>query len=105
MPTKPAKLPTTEDNLDGQVRVGQGKSNVLVLTPGVNPRYVKTKEEQESWDRVQEFHKTLPLFDYGQTPLNDTSIKRMIRPAVELENGTIYEGEWNEKGLRDGRAI
>ena len=66
---------------------------------------MKTKEEEEAYNRVQEFLKTLPPFDYGPDPLNDTNIKRITRPPVELNNGVIYKGEWDENGLRNGRGL
>ena len=47
----------------------------------------------------------MPPFNYGETPLNDVNKKRITRPPVELEKGVIYEGEWDEKGLRDGRGV
>ena len=79
--------------------------HVKVLWPGVKPTYEKTKEEEESFARVEEFRKTLPSFDFGDPPLYDTSVTRIKRPPVELNDGVIYDGEWDEKGLRDGRAI
>ena len=79
--------------------------HVLVLWPGVKPKYVKSKEEEESFARVDEFRKTLPSFDFGEPLLYDKSVKRIKRPPVELHDGIIYEGEWDDKGLRDGRAI
>jgi hypothetical protein len=40
------------------------------------------------------------------TSLNNTKIRRELRPIVILENGAKYEGQWNvEANQRDGKGI
>jgi hypothetical protein len=36
----------------------------------------------------------------------DSKTKRVMKPIVELENGALYQGEWNDdQELRDGRGV
>jgi hypothetical protein len=36
----------------------------------------------------------------------NSKTKRVMKPITELENGALYQGEWDEnEGLRDGRGV
>ena len=37
-------------------------------------------------------------------PLND-DVVLILRPACELDSGSIYTGEWNENDMRHGKGI
>ena len=45
----------------------------------------------------------LAPFVYDVSPGDHTQVT--LRPACELESGSIYIGEWNESDMRHGKGI
>ena len=52
---------------------------------------------------VKKIHNELPPFKFIDYPSDGT--KRVFRKKEMLHNGIEYEGEWNDKGEKDGRGI
>ena len=49
---------------------------------------------------VKDAENNLSLFEV--IPPEDDTTKILIKPAVKLENGSVYQGGWDEKGNRHG---
>lgn len=55
--------------------------------------------------RVQEIRSNLGPFQYPTTTTPADGVKRKKQPQKKLDNGALYEGEWNEDtDKRDGRG-
>ena len=46
--------------------------------------------------KVQEIRSNLGPFQYPNTPTENDGVQRKKLPQKTLENGDVYEGEWNE---------
>ena len=62
--------------------------------------------DKNNSEYVLEIISSLKAFNWEADKTMDSNTKREMKPITELENGALYQGEWNaETHLRDGRGV
>lgn len=64
---------------------------------------LSTTHPEDVNEMVQQLLDKLGPFDYGTVPAEYAH--RQMRSMVMLENGSKYEGQWSDRGERDGIGV